>query len=276
MQTAAKQIKSPTHHASLNDGAVTFHADDYETVVDELVRKHGPGVPTIIELDAKDAANLASPSIGRGAPVLNIGGLGSIVAVPKPALKTGQYDAEGDKRSQRDREAAIAAGFSPKQPVYRQGLRAEGMRKFRDKFEAMPEARNACTRLINRVESEDRQDRVFAARDVRVNNAGLLALGRARLLFTGRAFSSLVSRLGMPAGAATYLPAIEPELRTVNMNQWVAGPFVVDEELRAKEAQAKKTTFEPTELVFRTRLTMIDPSEDEPARRECYGVVSGS
>jgi hypothetical protein len=264
MQTA-NEIKNPTHRASLNGATVTFHADDFDAVVSDLVEKHGPGVP--------DVKPILTPELRRAVATKAVA---ETLATLAPVLKTGQYDAAGDKRSQTDRDAAIAAGFAPKQPVYRQGLRAEGMRRFREEFDAMPLARHAASRLINRVQSEDRQDRPFPARQVRVNSDGLLALNRARLLFTGRAFSSLVARLGMPAGAGTYLPAIEPELRAINVNHWVAGPFGDSEQLRAFEAQEAKKEFAPTDLVFRTRLTKLDPSDDAPARRECYGVVSGS
>lgn len=153
------------------------------------------------------------------------------------------------------------------------------MRKFREKFDRLPDAANAMTRLINQVQSEQRRDIEFPARDVRVNQDGLLVLDRkrARILFTGRAFQSLTARLGMPAGAATYLPAIEPKLRAINVNQWVEGAYGDAETERAKEAYTAQKKFEPATLVFRTRnAPSKDDVESETPVRECFGCVSDS
>lgn len=266
MQAAATQntvakilgqvAREATHVASLNGGSVRFHHADYEEAVGALVAKHGPGVPKIVEI---------------GAPKM-------ISPPAKPAtIAVGQYDAEGDARSQRDRDAAVAAGFSPRQPVYRQGLRADGMRKFRAKFDKLPNAREAAQRLIDQVATEQRDQLQFAAVSVRVNDKGLLALGRGRRLhFTERSFASLIARVDGPEGMAAYLPQIDPELRALNVNHWVTGPFAASEDKRLEELRRAGKKAEPKQLTFRTRNVGV-PGEDgvQGETRECFAVVSG-
>lgn len=281
------QVQRPiTHVAELNGTRVEFNVADYDEVVADLVAKHGPGVPDVMSIGA--ATRVIAPAAGNGVPMIKqfsdviVTPTGSVavqkLALAAPVIAVGQYDAAGDARSQKDRDAAVAAGFAPKQPVYRQGLRASGMRRHREEFGELPDAKHAATRLIVQVGAEQRRDVEFPATDVRVNKDGLLALGRApRLLFTSRAFQSLTARLSMPAGASTYLPAIEPELRALNVNHWVADTYKEAEVARAKEAYDAKKTFEPTSLVFRTRNAPAKPGCDEarPAR-ECFGIVSDS
>lgn len=263
----AQATAEPTHMAMLNGHRVNFHQAHYDEVIAELVRDHGPGVPTI--------RPIMTPDLRRETTVKAVQ---SMIPDITTALKVGEYDAEGDKRSQRDRDAAILAGFSPRAPIYRQGSRATGMQRFRDKFEKLPMARYAATALITRVQNEQRRDVAFPAVDVRVNKEGLLALGRGkRLKFTRRGFSSMVNRLQMPAGASTYLPEISPDIRALNINHWVAEQYKELEVTRAKECYAAKKTFEPETLVFRTRNAAVDGGEDAVgADRECFGVVSDS
>lgn len=267
--------REATHVASLNGGSVRFNIADYDDAVADLVAKHGPGVPQIAELGGPRV--LVSPSSGIVTPVV-----APAPEKPAQAIAVGAYDAEGDARSQRDRDAAVAAGFSPAKPVYRQGLRAFGMRKFRAKFDAMPLASAAADDLVRTVAAEQRQDLPFLASAVRLNKDGLLALGRRRLSFSGRAFQALAGRLQMPNGAGSYLPNIDAELRAVNVNKWVTERYPAFEDAdRAEheEAQARKEPkdrkpFQPTELVFRTRNAPLAEADAPIVTRECFGVVS--
>lgn len=245
--------KPPTHVAHLNGAVLSFHYEDYETVVPGFVAAQGGGVPSI-------TAIVEAPV----APVVPL-----VVAAPAEP-KVGQYDIVGDARSAIDREAARAAGFTPAAPVYRQGLRADGMRGHRDTFDALPLAAEAAERLERRVAAENRRDVTVATTDVRLNNAGLLALSprSPRLTIDQRAFGSLVARLGMPAGASTYLAAIEPELRAVNVNHWVAGDVTRREQATRQDRISLGKEYEPGSLVVRTRDSGV------AGQRSAFGVVS--
>lgn len=245
--------KNPTHIATLNGATLRFHNEDYDTAMPAFVEKYGPGVP-----DVKPLETLALVTF------TNDGNDGRMVVRPGQMAVTnklgvGDYDAAGDARSAADRAAAKLAGFSPRQPVYRQGLRATGMQKYREKFERMPFAVDACSHLVVRVAAEERRDIEWPAKDVRLNKEGLLALGRSpRLAFNERGFKSLVARLGMPQGASTYLPAIDATDRAVNVNNW-----------------AVKNITEGN-VVVRTRNVLNENEPDAVESRECFGVVSDS
>lgn len=245
-----------THRATLNGTSVEFHADDYDRVIGEFVQKNGGGVPKVERLNAD-----------------------SIVAeahAPMPKLLVGQYDAEGDARSARDRAAAKAAGFSPKNPVYRQGLRAEGMKRHRDAFDQLPDARHAATRLIVQVEGEHRQNVKVLGRDIRMNEQGRLAFNgtRTRLTLSERGFQQVTARLGMPSGAAGYLEALAPKFRALNVNSWVTEQFADAQAIEAQEAYqaTPPRKFKPLELVVRTRDLA---GHDGDGTREAFAVVSG-
>jgi hypothetical protein len=264
-------VRPPTHVAVLNGHRIEFADADYEEALADLVQKHGPGVPKV------EALVPGKRMLPAGTALEVVSGNGATTKVSTPVnIAVGQYDAAGDARSQRDREAAVAAGFSPRQPVYRQGLRADGMQKHRAKFDKLPNARDAAQRLIDQVIREQRDQVEFAAVSTRVNDKGRLALGRGRrLLFTERSFASLVARLDMPDGAASYLPEIDPELRALNMNHWIAGPFAFAEDKRLEEKRREGKKAEPKQLTFRTRLAGGYDPEAHPGDRECFAVVSG-
>ena len=248
MNTAANATKTPTHTATLKGETIQFHFEDFQMAVDALVARHGGGVPkidTIVEMK----------------PV-------AVLAPVAKKLAIGEYDAEGDARSQVDRDAAKEAGFSPANPVYRQGSRATGMRQFREAFDKLPLAQSAALALEKTVADEHRKDETVTQIALRMDNQGRLAIGARRMPFgSRRAFGSLVARLGMPAGAATYLPAVEPTTRAMNVNRWTTGPLTAAEDARKEACTVLNEKFEPETVVIRTR-------DNANKDREVYGLVS--
>lgn len=252
-----------THRAILNGSELYFNAalETSGNDIEAWIAKVGGDRATLkVEVLAKEGL---SPSLLTQVqqPVIN-------------KLHVGQYDQQGDARSQRDREAAVAAGFVVRNPVYRQGLRATGMQQHRAAFEALPTAKDAARALIARITVECRRDVEIEKTDVRMNAGGFLVAGDDRLAFNGRSFAALCNRLGMPAGASTYLPAIEPELRATNVNRWVVGPLANAEQLERQAAVIQKKAYEADVLKVRTRLA--DPDAGPGTARECFAVVSDS
>lgn len=210
MNAAAQQVQH-THVVSLGGERRLCTVESFDEVCAELVAKHG-GVPKVERIGGEP------PPATPAAPVVEV--------QPKtiaPVIEVGSYDAIGDARSSVDKAAAQAAGFAPQDPVYRRGLRATGMREHRQAFDRLPLAEAAAADLVTRVRSEDRQDVTVQASELRMTKDGLLCIpGGERLPITQRALPSLVSRMGMPNGAGTFLRDVWPELRAININRFAA------------------------------------------------------
>lgn len=148
-------------------------------------------------------------------------------------VKGGSFDVIGAARSQIDFEAALEAGFAPKQSVYRRGTRVieagvEGARASRVEWESRPLVRQYCQDFSRQIAGEDRRDRVEAVSGLRMTRAGLLVPGAAgvtravdleKLAFSRDAFGSVLAAIG--CGGREYLERCPVELRAVNFN-WQA------------------------------------------------------
>lgn len=202
-------------------------------------------------------------------------------APPRVGLGTA-INEEGRARSQADYEAAVAAGFSPKQPYYERGTEviATGVanaRKFRKQWEAMPLTTEGCASLIDTVRAEDRRNIDVRVRDMGMTPAAELdfyALGeQMKRPMTPTAFSGFCSRLGF--GGAQYLAKCWPELRAHNVNEWLT-KLVTDEKAEevaaavAASASGKASKFRAQELRLRDR------KNAGTGGREVFGTVTDS
>jgi hypothetical protein len=285
--------------------------ETWSAEADALHAKHG-GVPQVTKVDAVPDTERPPPSEdapevpaihAAPTPALAAGALNDALSgIPGPAraplrLVSPQADAgrapprvglgtgineEGRARSQADYEAAVAAGFSPKQPYYERGTEviATGVanaRKFRKQWEAMPLTTEGCASLIETVRAEDRRNIDVRVRDMGMTPAAELdfyALGeQLKRPLTPTAFSGLCSRLGF--GGAQYLSKCWPELRAHNVNEWLR-KLVTDEKAEevaaaiAASASGKKSKFEAQELRLRDRKNAVTGG------REVFGTVTDS
>lgn len=228
-------------------------ADEFQAVADELVAKHGGGVPSVVKLGEQEA--------------------------PKVVRPTGWDDVKGRSHVDEKAEARITAdmaamknaGFAIAQPLFAAGTRlvAEGVERAiekRQEFEAKPLVGEALSALQDRIFAEQRQDIAVPASSLRMDNLGRAAVGKDRFGMDERAFKGLVSRLGLPSAGA-YLAACWPELRAKNVNNWQLLK-VAEEAVARAEALGKGREFEQAMLNLRTRVN--------GEHRDIYAVVSDS
>lgn len=237
-------------------GGETRYSDteSWQSVCDELIAKHGPGIPQVETVAVVPVAEIreAQAFVPPVAPV---------------ALVFEGVSAEGQARSEADLKAAREAGFAPAQCLYTRGTRVnqtgvENARQSRVEYDEKPYVTSACQDLILKIDAEDRKDETRNVADVRMaakdnhkyltgdlvlnpgqSNMGVFAVEE-------KALPGLVSRLGMPTGAGTYLAQVYPELRAMNVNQWCTQWAEDEKEERAENPEAATET-----LVLRTRVT---------------------
>jgi hypothetical protein len=196
---------------------------------------------SLIEIDG-DAAESPTPV----APV-------EVVATPEPTVapepvrsaKDGWdgpgVSMEGKARAIADEEAAAAAGFTLKPPIYEIGrlVNSVGVKNFRRsqmEFEKMATVEEACGHLQDTIAAEDRQDKV-----VQVPNLHMLDDGKLHTKENGTYDISRRALQGLcgftTPGGAGYLGDCPPKLRAFNLNQWFNNGYRQDR--RATTAQAK-------------------------------------
>jgi len=230
--------------------------DEFQAVADELVAKHGGGVPSVKKVDEQSASQPVA--------VVRPTGWGDVVG-------KSHVDEKAEARITADMAAMKNAGFAISQPLFAAGTRVvqEGVERaatLRQEFEAKPLVGDALGALQDRIAGEQRQDVIAPASSVRMDNLGRLAVNKDRFGMDEKAFKALVSRLGLPSAGA-YLAACWPELRAKNVNNWQL--LKVAEEAAARaEALGKGREYEQALINLRTRLN--------GDRRDVYAVVSDS
>lgn len=182
----------------------------------------------------------------------------AVNALPKPAEMPTQsthagseaagVDAVGLARSERDRAAAIAAGWAPADTVYTRGLRVieagvEAARQSREEYDRKPLVSELCADFVGRIAGEERRDIIVPAAAIRMASDGSISAlpGRADIEdaaiqgFDGTleadAFPALCSRMGFASGARYLRDRCSPELRAHNVNAQAVA-------LNAREAKA--------------------------------------
>ena len=216
--------------------------DTWTDVADEMVTRLGPGKPDVVDLAPKPEA-----------PKL------ALVATNGSAVKPGEHDVIGEGRSLLDFEAAVAGGFAPAQPIYRRGTRVvdlgvENARESRREHDAKPFVGEACEKFEALIRDEARRDVVVSTAELRMAKDGRLVLpGGSRHVITPSGFSSLVAAHHSGIGGGAYLSKCWPQLRAINVNNWLAKKG--NDEIAVRNALPEKEVekWEPEKLAMRLR-----------------------
>lgn len=176
-------------------------------------------------------------------------------------------DRVGAARSAADKAAAIAAGFSPADPLFERGTRViqlgvENAKRSRVEHDAKPTVREYCADLVARVAAEKRTDRVVAVSELGMNKLGQLTRGGNAVNIGEDAFLSMMSRIDVKG--ARYLASLtDVERRALNVTADLAEFVAKDAEYVAADPNGKR---EPAKLNLRLRKTGNGP--------ECFAVTS--
>lgn len=176
-------------------------------------------------------------------------------------------DKLGAARSAADKAAAIAAGFSPADPLFERGTRViqlgvENAKRSRVEHDAKPRVAEYCADLVARVAAEKRTDRVVAVSELGMNKAGQLTRGGNAVAVTEDAFLSMMSRIDVRG--ARYLAAMtDVERRALNVTADLREYVAKDAEACSTDPDGKK---KPAALNLRLRKTSKGP--------ECFAVTS--
>jgi len=248
--------QNATHKVTIGGETVFFNAADYDTVVPALVQKHG-GVPQVepLEVEQRQTPVPPAPETKRSAPPSR---------PDQSDVDSEGVSTSGKARAQADEDAAKAAGFSPKDPVFSIGRRVvqygvEEAQRRRQAFDDLPLAKDAFGQFAEKIDSEQRVDRIVKLTDLKMAPNGDMEVRYNGKVFTvpvaQNAFEKLMgSRLQV--GGGRYLSDCWPELRAYNVNAWLAH---FAEQLKGGDK-------EPT-IVLRVRNKI-------GGTREIYGVVS--
>ena len=218
-----------THSVTHGGETVECNSDSFESVCDALIKKHGPGIPKVVELNTVPV-RLVPPT-------------------PTPASHNDDsISAIGLARASRDAALALEGGFVLAEPHFALGtkvnsLGVENAQRSQIDHEQKPFAQEMCVELRQKVFAEDRRD--FEPRrlsHMTLTNDGCLRVGNGVALpITKRIFGTLMGKFPCSSGIA-YLNDCPPELRATNFNTWSGI-------LANTEDQSK-----PTEVVLRTRM----------------------
>lgn len=182
---------------------------------------------------------------------------------------------EGAARAKADEATAIAAGFTLAPPVFEIGTLVnewgvENFRASRTEYEEMKTADEACETLIQKVQDENRVDKVIQVPDLTMTPDGKLTRGAGALPISERALTGIAS-FTTPGGGA-YLKGCPSELRATNLNHWFQKGYREDrmglrtktKEWEAEVANAARIGAEappvpeadlvPQEVTLRTRM----------------------
>jgi len=198
--------------------------ETWKTVCDELVAKHGPGVPRIETAEAVATAPTALPKPAR------VPSTPKLALVPPPSpVPEGAHDVIGEARSAIDAQGAREGGFAPAQPLYRRGTRVAALGvtnayKARREHDALPSVASACGDLETIIAGEKRSDYTFRVTDLQMDKRGHLVMPlsnrKVSAPLTEHAFGALATRV--TEGGGGYLRHCWPELRAINVNHWIA------------------------------------------------------
>lgn len=280
--------------------AVTMHGRTHRYNGDEagffaflgsLVAQHGPDGAMVVSDATADSAPESTPPTPRSAPAPRLAPESApAVSLAGPAVPQSNPPSsprsappilagvsEADKlRALADREAAIKAGFSLKETLYDIGTAVNSVgvanaRKSRAEYDARPEADVALASLIKRVADERRSDRHVNLADLRMSPTGKLTApykdGRAEVWLTEDALCQLAQKAGM--GSGDFLLRAWPELRSFNVNEWMARIGQREEDARKAVMGTRTAPPESTGVKLRVR-------DARDGQREVFAVTSQS
>jgi hypothetical protein len=195
-----------THIVTLGGEAVECHAGTFQDVCDDLVRRHGGGIPKVTTIQSV----VTAPSEAR------------VVSTP---TREGVSET-GRERAARDEIRALENGFAPRDPVFQLGTRVnevgvENATRSQLDHEAKPFATDVCSAMVAQVRAEERRDLdPIRLSRIRMADSGELMLpGGETLTMTDRIFTTLMGRFPCASGTA-YLNDCPTVLRAYNFNYW--------------------------------------------------------
>jgi hypothetical protein len=185
--------------------------------MDLIVIDAGWPAPSPVQAPPKDPPPFVPPADVPGLP------LPRPTPPSMPNIEAGAIDAVGAARSLVNRDAAVAAGFSPAAPVYERGSRVNetgvaNARRSRVEHDKKPLVVDATTGLIGQIRAEARHIVTAGSNDIAMDDNGNIVIGRESFGISRDAFGALVSRLGY--GGTEYLSRLPAKARAANVNFW--------------------------------------------------------
>lgn len=233
--------------------------EGWKAEADRLHAKHG-GVPSVTRVGAPP------PEPVEEAPAAQpVSGVVNVQAAREVLEHRQGISEDGKARSEEDLATAVAAGFSPRKPLFARGTRVVALgvanaRKSREEWEKMRPIAEQCEELVALIRQEDRQDVVVDVSTLAMRADGALVTQGQVFWPTYDTLTQLAARLGF--GGGEYLRKCPPALRATNFNTWLdmvrlcEGPHFLC-------APGKV-------LVFRSRKCSMPGQEG----REIYGIVT--
>lgn len=187
---------------------------------------------------------------------------------------------EGKRRAEEDEAAAVAAGWSLAPPVYAIGsqVNSTGVANFRasrQEHDDKPSVMDACGKLIDLVEKEDRRDLVCKVPTLSMLPDGRITRGSGPLAVSERAITGV--GVMVTPGGASYLRACPPNLRAINFNHWAKEGFREDQ--RATSAlveawdEAGRKGDRPAPVMVEKELTLRTRLNHTSGKREAWSFV---
>lgn len=201
------------------------------------------------------------------------------VAKPEPRDE-GAISAEGKARAEEDERLAVEAGWSLKPPVYAIGskVNSTGVANFRAsrcEHDAKPSVTEACTKLVELVEKEDRRDLVVKVPTLKMLDDGRITRGQGPLQVSERAITGVGTMI--TPGGASYLRACPPALRAHNFNHWAINGW--REDARATEKlveawdEAGRRGEKPAPVMVEKEVTLRTRLNHTSNKREAWSFV---
>lgn len=204
------------------------------------------------------------------------------VSVPLVVVadESGPISAEGKRRAEEDEAAAVALGWSLAPPVYAIGskVNSTGVANFRAsrvEHDAKPSVTEACGKLIDLVEKEDRKDLVVKVPTLKMLDDGRVTRGQGPLQVSERAITGV--GVMITPGGASYLRACPPALRATNFNHWAQNGWREDQ--RATSAlveawdEAGRKGEKPAPVMVEKECTLRTRLNHTSNKREAWSFV---
>jgi hypothetical protein len=239
---------------------------------------------SLIEIDgpAADSTSAAPVEVAPTPEPVEVAATPEPTVAPEPVRSASDgwngpgVSMEGKARAIADEEAAAAAGFTLKPPIYEIGrlvnyVGVDNFRRSQMEFENMATVEEACGHLQETIAAEDRQDKLVQVPNLHMLDDGKLhTKGNGTYPLSRRALQGLCG-FTTPGGAG-YLSECPPKLRAFNLNQWFEAPQGAGstgggyrEDRRATTAQAKDWQKEADRA---ERYGTTVPAEPEPVMVE--------
>jgi len=193
---------------------------------------------------------------------------------------TNGVSAEGKARAEADEVDAVANGWSLASPIYAIGsvVNATGVANFRASriaHDEKPSVTEACEKLVNLIQAEDRKDMVIKVPALHMFPDGRITRGGGALAISERAFTGV--GVHVTPGGASYLRSCEPAIRALNFNHWAAKGL--REDTRATQQAVESWTREgcegpmPGPVMAEKEVTLRTRLNHASGKREAWSIV---